>query len=198
MGKWQFWNEPGEAEALFSKAIFNGGMHWDHVGGKKKHDADVTLDNALDFLEKRPKDKPFAMTVAFYPPKAVGVSTEPGGQWFPKDDTMHLFVNDTIPPPRDDVNASLARLPWFFRDEGPARSRYIQRFSTPERYQAAMKNYYRLVYTVDKSCRVLVDKLKEQGIYEDTLVIFSTDNGLFHGEHGLGEFNYSQVLFHLS
>jgi membrane-anchored protein YejM (alkaline phosphatase superfamily) len=30
----------------------------------------------------------------------------------------------------------------------------------------------------------IVDKLKEQGEYENTMIIFTTDNGFFHGEHG--------------
>ena len=39
------------------------------------------------------------MTVAFYPPKAVGVSKEPGGQWTPKKEFRAVYDNVTIPEP---------------------------------------------------------------------------------------------------
>ena len=48
-----------------------------------------------------------------------------------------------------------------------------------------MKNYYRLATEVDAVCRKLVAELKAQGQLDNTLVIFTTDNGYFHAEHGL-------------
>lgn len=48
-----------------------------------------------------------------------------------------------------------------------------------------MKNYYALVSGVDKACKQIVDKLKEEGLYNSTMIIFTTDNGMFHGSHGL-------------
>ena len=50
-----------------------------------------------------------------------------------------------------------------------------------------MKNYYRLISQVDAACREIVQDLDRQKLLQDTMVIFTTDNGYFHGEHGLAE-----------
>ena len=46
---------------------------------------------------------------------------------------------------------------------------------------------YRMVTEVDTTCGKILDKLEEQGVLNNTLIIFTTDNGNLHGEHGLAE-----------
>jgi len=119
-------------------------------------------------------------------PKAIGNSFAPGGQWFPQNRTRELYYdNATIPRP---YNESLmySKLPRFFhRAERAGRSRWEERFETDVQYQMAMKNYYSLVTEVDEACRDIVQELEAQGILNETLIIFTTDNGMFLGEHGL-------------
>ena len=50
-----------------------------------------------------------------------------------------------------------------------------------------MKNYYRLATEVDSTCGKVLDELKKQGVLDNTLVIFTTDNGYYHAEHGLAD-----------
>jgi len=50
-----------------------------------------------------------------------------------------------------------------------------------------MKNYYRLATEVDSTCQRVLDELKKQGLLENTLVIFTSDNGYYHAEHGLAD-----------
>jgi len=50
-----------------------------------------------------------------------------------------------------------------------------------------MKNYYRLATEVDATCGRLLAALRQQGLLENTLVIFTADNGYFHAEHGLAD-----------
>jgi arylsulfatase A-like enzyme len=50
-----------------------------------------------------------------------------------------------------------------------------------------MKSYYRLATEVDAACGRVIDELARQGVLDRTLVIFTTDNGYFHGEHGLAD-----------
>jgi arylsulfatase A-like enzyme len=47
--------------------------------------------------------------------------------------------------------------------------------------------YYRLATEVDAACGKVLAELKAQGQLENTLVIFTTDNGYFHAEHGLAD-----------
>ena len=90
----------------------------------------------------------------------------------------------TIPEPLR-WNESWYRIPFFFRLANEARTRWKHRFGTYELYQANMKKYYSLITEVDKACENIVSELKRQGIYEETMIIFTAGNGFFLGEHGL-------------
>jgi len=48
-----------------------------------------------------------------------------------------------------------------------------------------LKNYFRLITGVDAACKAVWDELEEQGILDETMFVFTTDNGFYHGEHGL-------------
>ena len=100
---------------------------------------------------------------------------------------MELYKDITIPVPPNATEESWKRLPDFFTDKNEGRKRWGWRFDTPEKYQEMMKNYYRLATEVDAACGKVIAELKRQGVYENTLIIFTTDNGYFHAEHGLAD-----------
>jgi arylsulfatase A-like enzyme len=50
-----------------------------------------------------------------------------------------------------------------------------------------MKNYFRMATEADAVCGRVVDELRRQGVLDRTLIIFTTDNGYFHAEHGLAD-----------
>jgi arylsulfatase A-like enzyme len=52
------------------------------------------------------------------------------------------------------------------------------------KYQRYMKRYLRTVQSIDDSVGRLLDKLDEAGLAENTLVIYTSDQGFFLGEHG--------------
>jgi len=179
VGKWQYNNGKGLAR-LFNFSTFFEGRHWyDGITN-----SDLAYKEVTKFLQKRPKDHPFALTVAFYPPKAVGSSSEPGGQWSPKESSKELYANKTYVPPYD-VKKAFKRLPQFLK-RGIVKTRYESRWNTTEKYNVGMRHYHALVTEVDTTCQQIVDLLKDQGLYENTLIIFTSDNGLLMGSHGLG------------
>jgi arylsulfatase A-like enzyme len=140
----------------------------------------------IEFLRNRPKDRPFALTTAFYAPKAIGDGPD---QWFPKNETLKLYENVTVPEPLLDGNTSFAKLPGFFKKTettNAGRTRWVDRFGSGRQYQYSMKRYYALITEVDNAIKNIYKELEEQGILNETLLIFTTDNGFFHGEHGLG------------
>jgi arylsulfatase A-like enzyme len=186
VGKWQFSDVYKNKETVFNWSHFHEGIHWFREPNKVlRHAADFSKNHTLSFLRERPPDKPFALTVAFYPPKAVGERREPGAQWSPSDEARALFQNVTVPEPYN-MTAAFNLLPAFLQlNKSAARNRWEQRWGTPEHYQIGMQNYYALISQVDKACEEIVDELKAQGIYDKTLVIFTSDHGLFHGSHGL-------------
>ncbi len=184
IGKWQYGTPAPALGKLFHWCNFFEGSHWKTHKGIKYSASEYAKIQAINFLNKRPKDQPFALTVAFNPPKPFGDSREPGGQWQPTNETKKLYENVTIPRP--EYNESYSKLPDFLQnDKHAAVYRFYTRYRTEEHFQASMRNYYALVTGVDQACKEIVDKLKEDGLYNNTMIIFTTDNGMFHGAHGL-------------
>ena len=185
IGKWQYYDMNNLRNNRFNYTREFEGKHWERFRGKEMLSSDRAAIEAIDFLQSRPKELPFAMTVAFYPPKPIGTSNEPGGQWFPSKETLSLFQNITIPEPYN-MTDSFYRLPAYLKGKrSEARNRWKNRYSTPQHYQAAMKRVYALVNGLDTSMKSIVEELKKEGIYNDTMIIITADNGMFHGAHGL-------------
>jgi arylsulfatase A-like enzyme len=190
VGKWHNGQFPAERYDSPASALANG-THWiEQTGitepdGARIHVTEKNERDAIDFLRARPADTPFCLTVAFFAPHAEDGNKK---QYLPQPASMSLYADTDIPVPPTATDAAFRALPAFLanaRNEG--RNRWTWRFDTPERYQESMKNYYRLATEVDAACGRVIDELARQGVLDRTLVIFTTDNGYFHGEHGLAD-----------
>lgn len=161
------------------------GKHWYKMpDGRRVHVTKRNEEDALEFFQKRPLDKPFCLTLAFF---ATHAEDKHPDQFLPQPESMKLYQDVTIPVPVNATNESWENLPDFFTEKNEGRNRWHWRFDTPEKYQTMMKNYYRLATEVDDVCGKMLATLREQGVLENTLVIFTTDNGYYHAEHGLAD-----------
>ncbi|MGB0993934.1 MAG: sulfatase/phosphatase domain-containing protein, partial [Akkermansiaceae bacterium] len=182
VGKWHNGKFPAD-KFHYGKAYH--GRHWlkqkdgTQIHVTKKNEAD-----AINYLRTRPKDQPFCLTVSFF---ATHAQDNHPDQFLPQPASMKLYRDQKIPVPSNATAASWRRLPEFFNEENEGRNRWHWRFDTPAKYQRMMKNYYRLATEVDATCGVILGELKKQGVLDNTLVIFTTDNGYYHGEHGLAD-----------
>ncbi len=183
IGKWHNGKFPA-GNFDFGRAY--SGTHWlKQADGTKIHVTQKNENDALEFLRTRPADKPFCLTLAFF-----AIHAEDGNplQYLPQPESMKLYQDVTIPVPPNATDESFRRLPPFIANEkNEGRARWHWRFDTPEKYQAMMKNYYRLATEVDATCGRVLAELKKQGLLDNTLVIFTGDNGYFHAEHGLAD-----------
>ncbi len=61
-------------------------------------------------------------------------------------------------------------------------------------YNGEMKKYYQQVYAIDVALGMIRDELKAQGIADNTVIIYTSDNGYFVGAHGLAskELSYEE------
>jgi arylsulfatase A-like enzyme len=50
-----------------------------------------------------------------------------------------------------------------------------------------MTGYYRLITEMDQAIGRLVDELKAQGVYENTVILYTGDNGYFQADRGLAD-----------
>jgi arylsulfatase A-like enzyme len=183
IGKWHNGKFPAE-NFDFGRAY--SGTHWiKEPDGSKIHVTQKNENDALEFLRTRPKDKPFCLTLAFF---ATHAEDSNPLQYLPQPESMKLYEDVTIPVPKTATDEAFHKLPEFIANEkNESRHRWHWRFDTPEKYQTMMKNYYRLATEVDTTCGRVLAELRQQGVLENTLVIFTTDNGYFHAEHGLAD-----------
>ena len=162
------------------------GRHWmTGSTGERVHVTERNVRDAIAFLQARPKERAFALTVGFFAPHAEDAAPE---QYLPQEWSARFYEGVRIPPPLRGDPAYLAALPPFLsNDANEGRVRYHWRFDTPDRYQAFMTRYYRLITEVDDAVGRIVDELRAQGAYDDTLLIFIGDNGYFQADRGLAD-----------
>lgn len=162
------------------------GNHWiKNSTGEMIHVTKKNQIDALEFLDLKPSDKPFLLTVAFFATHAVDGNPK---QYLPQPESMEFYKNITIPIPKTATDEHFRKLPAFIANEkNEGRNRWHWRFDTPQKYQEYMKNYYRLATEVDDTCGKIIADLEKRKLLDSTLVIFTTDNGYFHGEHGLAD-----------
>jgi len=173
-------------EGQFDFSTEYEGRHWFPEGnGDSVHVTQKNLRDALGFLKQRPAGRPFYLTVGFFATHAEDGHPD---QYRYQPQSAKLFNDITIPVPETGAPEYLKLLPFFIAsEENEGRRRWHWRFDNPEKYQRYMKAYYRLLYEVDQAVGSIITELKNQGAYNNTLIIFMGDNGYFHGEHQLAD-----------
>lgn len=133
---------------------------------------------SIDFIrESVNEERPFCMSVFF---KAPHRPVEPDPMF------DHIYKG-----------AEFHKLPNYGREAGEhlapqsRMGRQYKRFvewgyDTEESYQDALRKYNQLIYGVDYAIGMILDELKDLNIENNTVIIFSSDNGYFNGSHGLG------------
>ena len=91
------------------------GKHWfEGKDGKPIHVTQRNENDALEFLQTRPADKPFCLTLAFF---ATHAEDRHPDQFLPQPQSMKLYQDVTIPVPPNATEESWQRLPSFFDRE---------------------------------------------------------------------------------
>lgn len=192
VGKWHVNNPPAGYD--YTAVLPGQGMYFDppiliqgQMSRGKGHTDDVIGEEAIGFLSRRPADRPFALLYQFKAPHRG---------WEPAPRFANAFADIEIPPPPD-LLESLASRPLPLRlsdmrlaDMPDYRNRGV-RADMPEEERARLnwqhfiKDYYRVLLGVDENVGRFLDYLDAQGLSENTLIVYTSDNGFFLGENGL-------------
>ena len=195
IGKWHLGSDP---QGFDRWEIFPGqGEYVDPVlytaTGEKQYTGryatDVVTELALDFIEKRPTDKPFFLMMHHKAPHRPWTPNAAHGAEFSartipesptlwddyqgRTDALHenqqRIANDLTPQDlKQDPPAGLS---------GDALTRW--------KYQRYMQDYLATVQSVDDSVGRVLDALDQAGLGRNTIVIYTSDQGFFLGDHGL-------------
>jgi len=149
--------------------------------GNYKHLTEIMCDQAIEFLHGCSKYQPFCLSVSF---KAPHVQDADPRQFVYDRAHKNLYKDTIIPVPQTADPRYFEALPEFLQ-KSESRRRWQIRFSTPQMYQESVKGYYRLITGVDLVIEKIRQELKHLNFADNTVIIFSADNGFYLGEHGL-------------
>lgn len=140
-------------------------------------------EQAETFLRQAPPNRPFCLSVSFKAPHAQdGAPRE-----FPPDAVDEKLYQDvTIPVPATATETAFEREPAFVQ-KSEGRTRWKRRFASAEMFQRTVKDYYRLITGVDREVGRLREVLRELALDTNTVIVFTSDNGWFMGEHGMAD-----------
>ena len=150
--------------------------------GTRRHISQIAGDKAIEFMRTQPKEQPFCLSISFNAPHAEDNDKENHYPWPRAVDGMYEDV--TVPPPPLSDPEIFGGLPEFLR-LSMNRDRWFWRWDTPEKYQKNIKGYYRMISGVDHVMGRVLEEVGKQGLAENTVVIFSSDNGYYLGSRGL-------------
>ena len=182
-GKWHMGRDD-EAQAGFTQwATVPGGggpyvdQEFVHNGERKKtagFKTDVATDFALEFLQKQEKaNGPFYLLVPFYAPHTpYDYQPEEDRAWF-KDSKFSCFPDLPMNP-----------------NENPGLRSLVGKRESKLGYSA-------LIAGVDRNVGRVLAKLDELGLRQDTLVIFTADQGWSAGHHGVWGKGNGTIPFNL-
>jgi arylsulfatase A-like enzyme len=130
---------------------------------------DVSTDYAIEFLKQQPKDQPFFLWLGFKSPHGPR-----GGANLPER-VRDLYAGETSRP-APNVGVPAIYQPGEFPK--PAAE---------ARHNEGHLAYMRHITAIDQCFGRLIDAIEETGHAQRTLVLVTSDNGYYLGEHGLGD-----------
>lgn len=222
IGKWHLGSDPVGFDHW--EILPGQGVYWDPVfytaTSEKtytgQYATDVITDRALDFLDHRPRDKPFFLMLHHKAPHRP---------WDPNESHGAHFAAQHVPEPvtfwdsyatrsdalhenqqrvADDLtNRDLKRTPpqglsgqdlaaWY--REKPTQVSIVREGKgvvltgealTRWKYQRYMQDYLATVQSVDDGVGRVLDYLDKAGLARNTMVVYTSDQGFFLGDHGL-------------
>ncbi len=152
--------------------------------GSLRHETQILGDWGIDFIKEQPKDQPFCLTISFNATHAEDGDKRPGIGHYPwPSETNGMYEDQEMPLPRLNDPAIFESQPGFLK-KSINRQRFFWRWDTPEKYQTNMRAYYRMISGVDFVVGRLVEQLEKQGLADNTIIIYSADNGYYLGDRG--------------
>ena len=188
---------PGQGE-YHNPVLIENGVRKRHTG----YVTDLITDVAIQWLRDCPRGKPFFMMLHHKAPHANWEPDEKHAEMYEDADIPEpLTFNDTYQGRTDQIkNHRLHVGPkqWelHFKRFGPLAENMSEQETKEWVYQVYIKNYLRCIASVDDNVGRVLDYLDEAGLRDDTIVIYTSDQGFFLGDHGLYDkrFMYEQSL----
>ncbi|MEM7235274.1 MAG: sulfatase [Planctomycetota bacterium] len=181
VGKFGIRSEIPPRKSLFDEFHPMGQPFWRQgKNGERRHLTELIGDTAKGFLRRTSDEQPFCLSISFAAPHAVD-----GGKAFPypaPNREKDRYAKAQVPAPLVPTSA-FEDMPPFLRDS-MHRDRWHWRWDTPEKYNAHTRAYFAMITAVDRVVGEIWSELEKRGFEENTVVIFTSDNGYYLGSRG--------------
>jgi N-acetylglucosamine-6-sulfatase len=203
VGKWHLKSEPasfdyycvlpGQGKYHNPDFRIQGDRPWPKNVIQKRgmHSSDAISDISLEWLKnKRDKRKPFFLMHHFKAPHDMFNNAKRYDEYL-KDVTIPEPANLFNPPAGSDGSRGMGsgvgrkHSPWRLARRLGILEELDDRKYAQAGYQEYLKRYLRCVKGVDDNIKRLVDYLRETGELDNTVIIYTGDQGFFLGEHDL-------------
>lgn len=180
----------GDAEMFDYFKKVRGPGYLAQPDGSKMESTDVMGGLAEKFI-KDDDGRPFCLSVSFHASHAVDGNKTPGKGHYPyPEGTSDLYKDQTMAAPDLADPKYFETLPNFMKTS-MNRKRFYWRWDTPQKYQVNMRAYFRMLSGIDAVVGRLVETLKEKGLADNTVIIYTADNGYFMADRGFaGKWNH--------
>jgi arylsulfatase A-like enzyme len=192
IGKWHLGSDPTGFD--YWNILPGQGLYHNPVfltpQGRKKHTGyctDLIADFSLEFLDKRPKDKPFFLMCHHKAPHRPWQPDEKHRkQWESVQIPEPATFNDDYATRSDAAREATMRIdrdltPMDLKEKPPAglEGAALKKW----KYQRYMRDYLACVAAVDDNVGRLLDYLDKNGLTDNTIVVYTSDQGFFLGDH---------------
>jgi arylsulfatase A-like enzyme len=203
VGKWHLKREPaafeyysvlpGQGAYQDPTFLVRGPKPWpgNEIRMEGKHSSDAITDVSLEWLKHgRDKARPFFLMHHFKAPHDMFVNARRYDSYL-ADVEIPKPENLFRPPDGSDGSRGLgsgigrAHAPWALAKRLGIPDQLDDRAYAEASYQLFLKRYLRCVKGVDDNIERLLDYLREAGELDNTVIIYTSDQGYFLGEHDL-------------
>jgi len=137
-----------------------------------KHSTDIFAETAIEFIESYDSEKPFFLYTALMTPHDPRTTHQ---NYLDMYDTANISIPPNFMPQHP-----------FDNGEMRVRDEMLAPFPrTKPIVKEHLRDYYALISHNDDRLGDIIEALKAKGIYDNTIIIYSGDNGLAVGQHGL-------------
>ena len=175
-----------DREAMFDtfQPIGRGPYFKKQPDGSLRHESELAGDRAIEFIDQHKSSGPFCLSVSFNAAHAEDGDKRPGIGHFPWPKAVDgLYEDVPIKAPRLADPKIFQSHPEFMK-KSMNRIRFFWRWDTPEKYATNLRAYYRMITGIDNVIDRVTKHLEKAGVADNTIIIFSGDNGYYEGQRG--------------
>jgi N-acetylglucosamine-6-sulfatase len=182
---WSEWHAAApDTQTVYNYTLNENGTLVNYGQAPTDFKQDVLTGKAVNFVNRRaPLPRPFFLWLTYTAPHSGGPDPNPNppvncqASAKPAARHAHAFDSEPLPRPPNFNEADVSDKPAEVRNRPLLNANQIA--DIQRMYRCRLES----ILSVDEGVKKVVDALKAKGELANTLLMFTSDNGFFHGEH---------------